>query len=225
MTNRPSLTRWVFLLQNGSTMTDSDRSPNWRVWRSRKGCELWQAVFLSMNIEPECMEAAFDQWMHTDRKSPSGSIGAEFCDRMMVARTNVSESGPIYPMARRLGPYQHPRVEVVLREVAAFFNGLAADFPTPREFKEFAGDLVPGGLKREALTRKYTPTWPSIERDLRDGHKNGLSQQAKTAVRGYWFELEAVRWAMARGKLTLKNELDVVFRRPWQNSIRHTIDG
>lgn len=209
-------------------MPDSNRSPNWRVWRSRKGCELWQAVFLSMNIEPECMEAAFDQWMRTDRKSPSGGIGAEFCDRMMVSRTNVSESGLIRPMSRRLGPYQRPRVEVALPDVAAFFNGLANDFPTPGDFKELAGGIMAGALKREALIRKYSPTWPTIERDLRDGHKNGLSHQAKATVCGYWKESAAVRWAIARGKLALAHELDVVLSKHWENSVWHfigTMDG
>lgn len=192
---------------------------NWRVWRHRGACELWEGIYLSMNINPEQLRPMFFQWMQGDRRTPSNGINSEFCDRLTVALASVSEQGPIVPLAPRLGPYQHPRVKVSVAGIAAFFDGITDDFPIPEELKAMArGYSAPTGpsgsagtLKRSVLINKYEPTWPTLERDLRDGHKNGLSDAAKVGANGLWFDSKALEWASARGKLRAKPELPVTF--------------
>lgn len=194
---------------------------NWRVWRPRKLCELWEGIYLSMNIEPEQLRPAFSEWMLTDRRTPSMGISQEFCDRLTVLLANVSEQGPIVPRAPRLGPYQHPRVEVALANVADFFKGIADDFPIPETLatmaRGYTAPPLPLGptstLKRATLIDKYETNWPTIQRDLRDGYKNGLSNAAKVGANGLWLELKAREWASARGKLREKPELPVLFNR------------
>lgn len=56
-------------------------------------------------------------------------------------------------------------------------------------------------LKRAALVDKYEPSWPTIDRDLRDSDKNGLSKAAHSGQRGFWREEAARAWATMHGKL------------------------
>ncbi len=56
-------------------------------------------------------------------------------------------------------------------------------------------------IKRATLIEKCASRWPSIERDLKDASKNGLSAAAKAEHIGFWREDAAVEWATARGKL------------------------
>ncbi|MBK5204056.1 MAG: hypothetical protein JJD98_01200 [Polaromonas sp.] len=182
-----------------------------------------------MNINPEQLRPMFFRWMQTDRRTPSNGINSEFCDRLMVTLPNVSEQGPLVPRAPRLGPYQHPRVKVTLANVADFFNGIAGDFSIPEELKAMArGYSAPigpsgsaGTLKRSVLINKYEPTWPTLERDLRDGHKNGLSNAAKVGANGLWFDSKALEWASARGKLRAKPELPVIFKPVVVTAVHH----
>ena len=126
----------------------------------------------------------------------------------------------------RLGLYQHPRVVVALANVADVFSSFADDFPIPEEFKALAqGHIEPtmpmaftSKLKRAALVRKYESKWPIIERDLRDGHANGLSDAAKVGANGLWLELYALVWASERGKL---RELPVMFSESMMSAFQH----
>jgi hypothetical protein len=56
-------------------------------------------------------------------------------------------------------------------------------------------------LKRSALLAKYEPSWPTIDRDLRDADKNGLRKVAHSGKRGLWWEEAARAWATMQGKL------------------------
>jgi len=173
-----------------------------------------------MNLEPKQMRPMFFQWMNTDRRTPSNGISSEFCDRLTVTLASVNEQGPIVPLALRLGPYQHPRVEVAVANVADFFKGIAEDFPIPDELRAMArGYIAPPlplatvrTLKRVALIAKYASRWDSIKRDLSDGHKNGLSSAAKVGAHGMWLELKALEWATAHGKLHERPVLPVIFK-------------
>lgn len=186
-------------------MSEDVAPVKWRVWRYRKTCELWEGIFLSMNVEPDSMRVAFAQWLRTDRRTPFTGISDEFCDRLNVALANVHERGPIVPRVPNLYLYQHPQVVVALANLANFFGGVADDFPIPDEFRALANGYVEptmpmaftSKLKRAALVRRYESTWPTIERDLRDGHGNGLSDAAKVGENGLWLELYALVWAAA----------------------------
>jgi hypothetical protein len=56
-------------------------------------------------------------------------------------------------------------------------------------------------LKRAALVASHERDWPTIDRDLRDAHTNGLHEAAHAGTRGYWNEQAALGWAQARNKL------------------------
>lgn len=202
------------------------RPADWREWQCRKECELWEAIYLSMNIDPERMRPAFFQWMQDgDRRSPSHGISRMFCSRLTVALSNVSEAGPIFPRMRRLDLYQHPRVHVSLANVAWFFDGIRRHYQIPAEMQDLASatninewrqraiEMAGGALKRSVLVEKYQSRWPTIERDLRDGHRNGLSAAGKVGYRGLWFERKVLDWANTEGKLHAARELPVSFNR------------
>ena len=187
--------------------------PRWRTWRNRIACELWEAIYLSMDVEPETMRAAIMDWMRTDRRSPSDAINQDFCERLTVALENLSVHGPIVPAALRLET-KHPRALVDIGNVAAFFSGIEKDFPVPAPFEQLATSCpVVGVVKRAALIAKYLPTWGTIKRDLMDGHNNGLSKAARSKRHGMWFEGKAIQWAQERGKVHQVDALAVVFTR------------
>lgn len=54
--------------------------------------------------------------------------------------------------------------------------------------------------KRCALIAEFESMWPTIEGDLRDASKNGLSAVSK-AQHGYWRVKPALAWARERGKI------------------------
>jgi hypothetical protein len=55
-------------------------------------------------------------------------------------------------------------------------------------------------VKRKVLLSENVRRWPTIERDLKDCAKNGLSAAAKDESHGWWWEDSAREWARARGK-------------------------
>ena len=55
--------------------------------------------------------------------------------------------------------------------------------------------------KRETLISELEPEWKSIERDLRDASRNGLSRAKVPNRQGYWFVEQAKRWARENGKM------------------------
>jgi hypothetical protein len=67
-------------------------------------------------------------------------------------------------------------------------------------FKAQARDRGPK-VKRNALIDQNRPQWPSVERDLRDGSSNGLSDDARADEWGWWYEGDAKAWAEKRGKI------------------------
>lgn len=172
------------------------------------------------------MREVFAQWLRTDRRTPFHGISDDFFDRMNVALANVNERGPIVPRVPNFYLYQHPQVVVSTANLANFFAGVADDFPIPDEFKALAKGYVEPAmpmtftrtLKRAALVRRYESKWPTIERDLRDGHGNGLSKAAKVGANGLWLELYALVWASERGKL---RELPVMFNESLASAFRH----
>jgi hypothetical protein len=55
--------------------------------------------------------------------------------------------------------------------------------------------------KRQAFIDAFQSVWPSIERDLRDSSRNGLSEAAKHRKHGFWCVKPALDWADQRGKI------------------------
>lgn len=82
------------------------------------------------------------------------------------------------------------------------------------EWKEVsAGAAAPPPIgemrKKAALIREVEADWPSIERDLQDASRNGLSATAKAAEHGFWYIESARKWAKQNGKLRTTDDSTV----------------
>lgn len=66
---------------------DTGRKPRWQKWRLIPVVDLWQAVALSLNIEPEKVEIDKFQLMDTDHPFDEGN---DFKDRLAVLRQHAS---------------------------------------------------------------------------------------------------------------------------------------
>lgn len=88
----------------------------------------------------------------------------------------------------------------LVRGGASLPNG----FARPRELAP-PGDQVAAGsdlrMKRRALVLKHAHAWPTIDADLRDGSRNGLSGAALDKSGRDWIEAKALEWAQSKGKL------------------------
>lgn len=77
-------------------------------------------------------------------------------------------------------------------------------FPAP------VGALVPTSeifeiRKRANLIKEVAQFWPTVDRDLRDASRNGLSEAAKHTKNTFWKVQEALNWANQRGKVVKKS--------------------
>jgi hypothetical protein len=81
-------------------------------------------------------------------------------------------------------------------QAAAQEAPLCAGQPTPLGPGSSPGTLI----KRKALVQRYRGKWPTVERDLQHGSKNGLSEAARGDKHGHWREEAAVHWAKQEGK-------------------------
>ena len=70
------------------------QAPNWNVWRNKREARIWEAVALSLNIEPSAIPKRGAQ------RRPAYSCIDNFDDRLDVAVSRASELGPI-PMSAR----------------------------------------------------------------------------------------------------------------------------
>ncbi|MBB4226015.1 hypothetical protein [Variovorax guangxiensis] len=77
----------------------------------------------------------------------------------------------------------------------------STDNSAPQSSQSPPGMGTESVLKRSALVEKHQNQWPTIDRDLKDGGENGLSEAAKHQKHGMWFEDRALAWARQQGKL------------------------
>ena len=85
---------------------------------------------------------------------------------------------------------------------------------------------VPKGLPKRAMVKRHAARWTTIETDMTDASTNGLAVAAKAGSRG-WFEVEALAWAEANGRLLSAPEpgtIDAVMGAGF-TSRRHTLVG
>jgi len=81
------------------TKEREDRKPSWTKWRHVPNVKLWEAVALSLDIEPGLVN-----------HSPHGRMSnshlfdkLEFKDRIFIATRNLSTKGPLVPIALVMG--------------------------------------------------------------------------------------------------------------------------
>lgn len=56
-------------------------------------------------------------------------------------------------------------------------------------------------MRKKALFAKYSDEWDSMESCFKNALSNGLSDAAKTDIRGEYFEADAVAWAIKQGNM------------------------
>lgn len=91
---------------------------NWAKWKLIPKVELWKAVCLSLDIEPDEERLGMRMWLQSRRGMPRG-LSAEFADRLEIAQANMSMNGPLRPQALYTGVFSNPHAEVLLAELAA----------------------------------------------------------------------------------------------------------
>jgi hypothetical protein len=165
------------------------RAPSWHVWGNVPEVMLWQAVALSMAIDPRRVAFASNEWMagSTERLF---SEGPEFEDRMLVARAAVGHA-----FLRAQGqPVSDDEIKV---QLAAF--GTWAESKGWRLPEEFPRDR-----SAELAKWKREDLWS--ERDLQDlccglmpnGSRPNTAEVNKAA--------EAICRAILAGALTVASE-------------------
>jgi len=99
---------------------ESSRSPspaNWNKWQFIPKCQIWEAVCLTLDIEPDKKRHDIQNWLKHRRNVPYG-LPAEFSYRLEIALANVSTKGRIHPPLYQ-GALHNPKAEVMLSEVVS----------------------------------------------------------------------------------------------------------
>jgi hypothetical protein len=173
----------------------------WAAWLELPRVELWEAVALSMRLNPDDDELRKEIGSAGSRFS---RLPPEFSERLRLCQKALHFDGPIRPQGGLYrGILQGSACLVLIADVVAYLKTAEFTLPDelqpkpPAEPKANRGDSI----KREALISKHVRVWPTIERDLKDASENGLSVAAKTDSHGMWCESAALDWAKQKGKL------------------------
>ena len=139
----------------------ANRKPNWSKWRLIPEVKVFQAVALSLDIDPDKVRRSPTAWMS---ESVGFHEGQDFEDRLDVVGANVKSDGPLVPVSYGIG--HRALVPIKLREFAAWC--LSIGWPIPDELRALAGTdsarplevpLPPDGPTREASSqRTYDPS-------------------------------------------------------------------
>lgn len=91
---------WLQLIGQGSVVVaEIQRKPNWEVWKHVPHAKVWEAVALSLDIDPEKVNIDSNSWM-ADRLV--FHEGDEFSSRVFVAGRNVA-GGKLRPVIIAVG--------------------------------------------------------------------------------------------------------------------------
>ena len=130
----------------------------WSVWRALARVELWQAVLLSLDIEPESRlrdELIRGPLPKYGRRFGRPLLPTDAFDRLSICKQALSyDHGPIRPQGPLYrGILSDSECHVLLAEVAAFL--LSAAFTVPDEMRALLGDtLAPAETKQEREDRR-----------------------------------------------------------------------
>ena len=111
----------------------------WKLWTSLPSVELWQAVALLLDIDPDSLAHHPSAWMAgpgrgpvlESRSFPSAAKREAFDNALSFAKRAATYGGPI-ALPRGYAPSDAGNAGVSLREVAAFFLGCDwPDIPAP----------------------------------------------------------------------------------------------
>lgn len=103
---------------NGYVPSRSPSSANWNKWKFIPKAQLWEAVCLTLDVEPDEEVLDMRHWLQSRRGVPRG-LPPEFVDRLQIAQANLRTNGPLRPQSPYSGVLGNPCAEVLLAEVAA----------------------------------------------------------------------------------------------------------
>ena len=84
-------------IQGGGFVRPTPDPARWNVWRLMPTVKLWQAIALSLDLEPT--DRLRDEAL---RGKPERLLKQEYFDRLMVCQANVGLQGPIAPQGGAL---------------------------------------------------------------------------------------------------------------------------
>ena len=209
-----------------------ERLPRWSKWRLMPTVELWEAVALWLNIEPDKIKTDGNAWMGD---SPPFDEGEEFSDRLSVLQANSNRTN--FPTPCKLNMGEWYRSGVRLDEFASWAISVA-EWPIPDELKAIAANIAPtmpvsapvadivkadtpdetlaamfDAVTVEALEKMFPANgkWKSwAEKAARYGLKGAREGRAlfNPYKAGVWFLTEGITgWDIARLNRTLANNL------------------
>lgn len=119
------------------------RKPNWSKWRHMLDVKVWQAVALSLDIDPDKLQRNPHAWMSG---APGFLEGREFADRLDVVCANIGSGRALTPVAY---PSEHKASwPVQMREFVAWC--MSIDWPIPDELRALVGAPTPVDASSES---------------------------------------------------------------------------
>lgn len=106
--------------------------PNWAAWKVAPKVALWEAVALSLGVEPsqKVLQSIY-AGPQNKRGFQQYSVPPEIFERLQHCKRALCMSGPIVPLAFYVGALTDSKCPVLLSEVATFLQ--AAGFAIPQE--------------------------------------------------------------------------------------------
>lgn len=156
----------------------------WALWLTIPRVELWQAVLLSLGIEPDDSLEAEACGRVPDEPLSFNRLSREFFSRREDCLRALSTEGPIRPQGSLyVGMLQSPRCPVLLAEVAAFLARIGATVPiemqaTPAVTKtEEPNQSDSAEMQPQGTEKRWTPELLTEMAAFR--HANGTKAAAE----------------------------------------------
>ena len=199
------------------------QKPTWSQWGLMRTAETWQAIALSLDVQPDALMDTCgkkDLWW-VDNKSEPFKLYRDY-----ILRANVLiENLPANNVPRRSGYLKRACVLAWMAQHCVTYG-----WDIPDEFRALAGPIPPETrpelapeaethpaikkegyvFKKAALVKKHSASWPTIDADFNHASENGLSKAAKAPTHGDWYQSAALEWAAQRGKMTTPTEQHLV---------------
>lgn len=153
---------------------------NWNKWKFIPKAPLWEAVCLTLDVEPNDEVLGMRHWLQSRRGVPRG-LPPEFVDRLQVAQANMSTNGPLRPLALYSGVLQNPHAEVSLSELAAF--AVRCGWTVPDAMQSMTPTLPPVAKGELAAMNRADLTPPTDEDKATAGKV--WTEQRKAEARAY----------------------------------------
>jgi len=169
-----------------------NRKPNWNKWRHVPNAKIWEAVALSLDIEPSKVEHSSTSWMAEQHMFEESE---EFDDRIFVAGRNLGGGG-LTPKVLSMDDRSDSIVS--LSEFAAW--SLSINWNVPPKFAELAAGAPTAtdlGRPPALSTKSHAQQKPEAAgKDLRTKERGTLLKLILgMALAGYGYDPEAPRSA------------------------------